>query len=570
MYFLKTKLENLLTILYNLGKSTASFLCGLFLVTIELLSYAGALTLRFAKFLLFVAKTKVAPFIFNIAKRTAGFWKRKADRFFEYCEYLKQVHKRKGFMGAVNFAVFGDENTKRFKRSMISAVMTYVAPVMAVVLLFNVVAYATSGTYVMVVSFDGEVIAFVEDETVYNEAEAILRSRIYYAGSTGKVVELDPEFNIVKSANYKLTDKDELADMLMTYTSEELTNAYGVYAGSEFVGAVLDKTQVENYVLEFMNSNKSADNAEIVLANDIYYLEGIYFSNSVKTVDKLKEELSASRIVSAKYTAQSGDTVGTVAEKAWLSVDEFMAQNPDITDQSFVAGETLTIKVNEPYLCVVSKATQVISEEIPFEKVTKEVATLSASTIPYVSQRGRNGTKDVTYEIVTRNGVEFSKIATGEVVTKEPVNEETTVGTMINVQQSNGASSNQSVSAGSYIWPVGGTGGYISWHFMDEGHTGLDIAAPSGTPIYAATSGTVIKAQTSLTGYGKLIVIQNDDGYLTYYAHCSYIGVSVGQKVAQGEFIGEVGTTGFSTGNHLHFEVRDGKTYLSPLDFVVR
>ena len=571
MNFIKQKFCDIMNSLYSLGKATASFICGLALIVWELICICGKLVASFGKLLGSAVKTKFVPFVIRKSKSVADFWHRKATRFFEYVEYLKQVYKRKGFIGAVSFIALGDGNTKRFRKSMISAVMNYVAPVMAIVLLFNVVAYATSAEYVIAVSFDGETIAYIENEKVYNDAEAILRSRIYYAGSTGEVVELEPDFNVVKSSK-KLTNKSDLADILMTYTSEELSEAYGVYAGTEFIGAVSDKSMVEAYVNEFLETNRAENpGANITLSNDVYYIEGVYLNSSVKTVDKIKEELSATRTVAVKYTVSAGDNIETLAQKAWLSVEEFQAFNPDINDSVIVAGTELTIKINEPYLCVVTENTFTVAEPIAFEKVTKEDPTVSASRIPYVSTKGKKGSKDVTYTVTSRNGMEFSKVVTNEVVTLEPVHEVTTVGTLINVPQSNGANSNASATAGKYIWPVGGSGGYISCPFSGAyGHTGLDIAAPSGTPIYAAFGGTVIKAQTSYTGYGKLIVIQNDDGYVTYYAHCSYIGVTVGQQVKQGDFIGEVGTTGYSTGNHLHFEVRSGKTYLNPLNFVER
>ena len=92
-------------------------------------------------------------------------------------------------------------------------------------------------------------------------------------------------------------------------------------------------------------------------------------------------------------------------------------------------------------------------------------------------------------------------------------------------------------------------------------HTGLDIAAPAGTPIKAAASGTVVFAGRK-GSYGKMIVVSHGNGVQTYYAHCSSIVASVGQTVSQGQVIAKVGSTGNSTGNHLHLEVRvNGQSY---------
>ena len=86
-------------------------------------------------------------------------------------------------------------------------------------------------------------------------------------------------------------------------------------------------------------------------------------------------------------------------------------------------------------------------------------------------------------------------------------------------------------------------------------HTGIDIAAPGGTPIVASKGGEVIYAGW-LGGYGNLVVVDHGDSVVTLYAHQSRIGVVEGQPVDQGQVVGFVGTTGNSTGNHLHFEVR--------------
>lgn len=111
------------------------------------------------------------------------------------------------------------------------------------------------------------------------------------------------------------------------------------------------------------------------------------------------------------------------------------------------------------------------------------------------------------------------------------------------------------VSSAGFIWPVQGyvTSGYgRRWGRM---HTGIDIAAPGGTPIAAAKEGEVLYTGW-MGGYGNLVAVDHGDSVVTLYAHQSRIAVVEGQQVAQGEVVGFVGTTGHSTGNHLHFEVR--------------
>jgi murein DD-endopeptidase MepM/ murein hydrolase activator NlpD len=104
--------------------------------------------------------------------------------------------------------------------------------------------------------------------------------------------------------------------------------------------------------------------------------------------------------------------------------------------------------------------------------------------------------------------------------------------------------------------------------FSPSGHTGLDVAAPQGTPIRAAADGEVIKAVFATDGYGGLVIIAHPSGYETWYAHLSRFSVKVGERVARGEQIGLMGSTGFSTGPHLHFEVRQDGQLRDPLKFL--
>lgn len=110
-----------------------------------------------------------------------------------------------------------------------------------------------------------------------------------------------------------------------------------------------------------------------------------------------------------------------------------------------------------------------------------------------------------------------------------------------------------------YIWPAKGTftSGY-GWRW-GRMHKGIDIAAPIGTPIVAAASGEVISAGWNSGGYGNLVKVRHPDGSVTFYAHNNRIYVRRGQRVRQGQQIAEMGSTGYSTGPHLHFEIRTNR-----------
>jgi murein DD-endopeptidase MepM/ murein hydrolase activator NlpD len=123
------------------------------------------------------------------------------------------------------------------------------------------------------------------------------------------------------------------------------------------------------------------------------------------------------------------------------------------------------------------------------------------------------------------------------------------------------------------IWPVNGTVtsgyGYRIHPILGKRilHTGIDIAAASGTSIWAADGGTVIYA-TWVSGYGNTVAIDHGGGISTLYAHQSSMAVSYGQKVKKGQVVGYVGSTGYSTGPHLHFEVRVNGTPVDPMGYL--
>ncbi len=119
-------------------------------------------------------------------------------------------------------------------------------------------------------------------------------------------------------------------------------------------------------------------------------------------------------------------------------------------------------------------------------------------------------------------------------------------------------------SSSGLIWPVNGTVVSVFGWRWGRMHEGIDISASSGTPIWAAAAGTVIHAGW-LGGYGNLVVVDHGDGLATAYAHASAILVGVGQLVSQGETVSLVGSTGNSSGPHLHFEVRVNGVAVDPL-----
>jgi LysM repeat protein len=121
---------------------------------------------------------------------------------------------------------------------------------------------------------------------------------------------------------------------------------------------------------------------------------------------------------------------------------------------------------------------------------------------------------------------------------------------------------NGALGTGGFVWPAGNHS--LSGNDYWDGHLGIDIAAGEGAPIYAADSGVVVFAGWATGGYGYMVMVDHGNGYQTVYAHMSSVSAACGASVGQGGTVGYSGSTGNSTGAHLHFEVRFQGGFVNP------
>ena len=202
--------------------------------------------------------------------------------------------------------------------------------------------------------------------------------------------------------------------------------------------------------------------------------------------------------------------------------------------------------------------------EIAFSKKTVKTAN---EYIGYskVTTKGENGISRKTESVERVNGEEISRTELSNEVIKEPVTEVTTVGTA--KTKASTAQRSTEKSAG-FICPLKKGSFTISAYYGDgRGHKGMDLAANKGTPIYAVADGKVTFSGYD-KNYGYSVVISHGNGLSTRYAHASKLCVENGQTVSQGDVIANVGSTGYSTGNHLHFEVMVNGTRVNPISYI--
>ena len=260
-----------------------------------------------------------------------------------------------------------------------------------------------------------------------------------------------------------------------------------------------------------------------------------------------------------EYNVREGDTLWDIALMHGLSVEEVLASNPGLRENSVLRiGQQIVIEREKPLLTVVTTAQVVENREIPYQTSVRRDPNLPAGQRK-VLEPGRPGQEEVTYRVTRQNGrlVAKERLEAREITA--PVTRVEVRGSKI-VLASRGGS-------GQLAWPTGGA--VISPFGMRYGrfHSGIDIAAASGAPVVAAEGGRVIRSGWH-GGYGICIDISHGNGVVTRYAHLSCTAVSVGTEVQRGQYIGAVGSTGNSTGPHLHFEVIINGQPQNPLNYL--
>lgn len=212
------------------------------------------------------------------------------------------------------------------------------------------------------------------------------------------------------------------------------------------------------------------------------------------------------------------------------------------------------------------KTTVVITsdEEIPFSKKTEKTST---EMIGYskVTAAGENGLKRKTETKELVNGEVVSSTELSSEIVKEPVTQVTLVGTAKTTASAKQRSAEKSAG---FICPLKRGSFTVSAYYGDgRGHKGMDLATDKGAPIYAAASGTVTLAKYD-GAYGYCVVIDHGNGLKTRYGHASVLKVNAGDQVEQGDVIALVGSTGQSSGNHLHIEVILNNNRVNPISYI--
>lgn len=323
----------------------------------------------------------------------------------------------------------------------------------------------------------------------------------------------------------------------------------------EAANKVLD--EVEKYYLKKLNFQEYT----IVSTNikeKVTTYETLMEAGKIQEVDETVQKIVNGRGIEKTYTIKQGDTIWDIAFNNGMTIEEIQAANPTTNLDKISIDQEIKLALSEPFLNV-----EIVADVKAIEDVPYTVKNVNDSTMykgkSKVTTKGKVGSAEVEKKVTVLNGnVTKEEVLETKVITAA-VQQVVAVGTKKATTSSYVASS----STGTFSWPARGTITSRYGRRWGELHTGLDIAVPRGTTVKAADSGVVSFAGWN-GGYGYCVIINHKNGYQTLYGHNSKLSVKVGQEVSKGQKIASSGSTGRSTGPHIHFEVRKNGVTQNP------
>lgn len=357
------------------------------------------------------------------------------------------------------------------------------------------------------VNYNDKVIATVASKQQFNRALQMVVDLVDANASEVEDAVSEPQFNTAIILNEDIDTEQQVADAIIENT-DEIVAAASLVVDGRYVACV-DEAELELYLDEYLN-RFAVDGISCTceFAEDVTIETGIHMARDIQSVDSLEETVSALTVITKAQ--QTTDVI--------VPYDSTVEKN----DEKVVGYKSVTVK-------------------------------------------GVSGVNRVTQDVILVNGVELSRTDVATEVITNPVNEVVVVGTAPSVSS---AKQKAAAHSAGFIFPLPAGSWQVSAYYGDgRNHKGMDLRAPSGTSIFAVAGGTVVKAAWD-GAYGYSVVIDHGNGITTRYAHASRLCCSAGDTVSAGQVIALVGTTGQSTGNHLHIEVAVNGRKVNPAAYI--
>lgn len=478
---------------------------------------------------------------------------------------IKDAKEKGGNKLAFSEMVAFFKSYKRPIRHHLLTVISYLTPVLAAVVLTLTVNAYNADSYVVKVSYGGEELGYIKNESVFFLGQELAQERIVYAAEDDTFY-FQPRFEVEKlNDQTALLDEYQVCDMLIRNT-DNFAQATGLYVNGDLVGVTSNGIALKKQLDDMLMANHSGnENEKVDFYDTVELRDGAYPEGSLITTEQMKELIHSNTKQEKIYTIVAGDSPIRIAQKNGITLSELRALNPEI-DKVCLIGQEVLVNASEPLLKIKTMVTVTEEVEVPYQTISTSSPTYSYGYKKTVT-KGENGLASQTVVKTYVNGFVADTEVVSSTVIKKPTTEKVLVGTY--VSSSLHASTGDGSYEGQFIWPVR-WGGYITCGINGyKGHTGIDIGGvPYGTEILAAAPGVVIKAYKGWTGYGHYIIIDHGNGVQTLYAHNRKLYVKAGDVVEQGQVIAVIGETGNAYGQHLHFEIRMNGRYMNASKFI--
>ncbi|MDO4504070.1 MAG: M23 family metallopeptidase [Clostridia bacterium] len=417
--------------------------------------------------------------------------------------------------------------------------------------------YLNNQNYGLAIEYDGQIIATVQNDKIYEEANSMAVDQLNK--NTNNVTKLS-------STQIKLTpvnrdesckSSDDVKNKIIEKSQEKTRRGYGVYVDKKLVTVADNKEEVDNLLDQILKDTELKTNFKAEFSENIEIKDGSFSDDEFKSIKEIEKILKGNIKKTEPYTVKENDTIEDIADKFGMDVNKlFDLNNLSYTDEIHVDDE---ISVEEEKKLLNINLFKIITEEkeIPFETQIEKDNEKEVS-YRYVKQEGKNGILETTFRVnYSKNGTEINRQEIERNMASETIPQVEIVGTKEEFK---------------LIWPVPYSHKVTSPFGQRWGklHSGIDIADSNitGQDIVASENGTVKSVKFDKNGYGNYVVISHNNGYETLYAHCNSISVKEGQTVKKGEVIGKIGSTGHSTGAHLHYEIHESGSAKNPLNYV--
>lgn len=416
----------------------------------------------------------------------------------------------------------------------------------------------TSGTTVLL---NGVELATVASEEEAQAARlAVERSISDVVGYQYTVSDSVVSYSTHLTARSSVTDMETLESALSD-SLNMVEHGYALYVDGAFIGATQTEGAYEELLEQVSAAYRNKNTVSLSFVENISIKEGDFSVDSFTNLADTALLLNSTKTGEVNYTVQAGDCWSMIAQDHGLTSKELGTLNPGYDIDKLQIGDVLLISRSVPYLTVVATQMEYYTTQVPYEIEYVDDSTMWKGDTKVIT-KGAYGSADVEARVTYQGAEEVERVIVTETVTTQPTTE----------VQARGTKERPSwAPTGTFRWPTSGTitspFGYRYIFGSTSFHGGIDIANRKGTDIVAADGGIVSYAGWK-SGYGYVVIINHTNGYETYYAHCSQLLVSAGDKVYKGEHIAEMGSTGRSTGNHLHFEVRYNGERKNPQNYL--